>query len=192
MSLSCNSHTKFKLHNVVSINRFWCGSTLENVLISQGTAEHTLLISCMYIAIKKSGNPFLTHVLFVKNKLHWNDKTKQCCIKCWKCPRSPMHAFTLFLMSDATWWRVSAVTFEMHSSIFCFNSSYVCGLFLYTLSFKNPQRHRRNPVEWDPVIEGARILKSFSLIRFLEFVHDMYTIRMKFKSLCRLMYASVG
>jgi hypothetical protein len=43
-----------------------------------------------------------------KSKLHLNRKTKaQCYIKCCKCPpRSAMHAFTLFLMFDATWWRV--------------------------------------------------------------------------------------
>jgi hypothetical protein len=47
-----------------------------------------------------------------KNKLNRNEETKkQCYIKCWKCPpRSAMHTFTLFLMSDATRWRVSAVT----------------------------------------------------------------------------------
>jgi hypothetical protein len=46
-----------------------------------------------------------------KNKLHWNQETKKRYIKCWKCPPcSAMHAFTLFLMFDATQWRVSAVT----------------------------------------------------------------------------------
>jgi hypothetical protein len=30
----------------------------------------------IYRVIEKSRNPFLTHVLFVKNKLHWNQKTK--------------------------------------------------------------------------------------------------------------------
>jgi hypothetical protein len=72
-----------------------------------------------------------------------SENKKQCCIKCWKCPqRSAMHAFTLFLMLDATRRRVSAATFEMNSSIFCFNSSNVCGLFLYTFSFKKPQRQK--------------------------------------------------
>jgi hypothetical protein len=34
---------------------------------------------------------------------------KRCYIKCWKCPlHSVMHAITVFLMSDATRWRVSA------------------------------------------------------------------------------------
>jgi hypothetical protein len=41
-----------------------------------------------------------------------------------------MHAITLFLMFNATRWRDSAVTFEMHSSVFCLNSSNVCGLIL--------------------------------------------------------------
>jgi hypothetical protein len=54
--------------------------------------------------------PFLTHVMFYlsKNKWLWNKKTKkQCYIKCWKCPSHfAMHAFTLFLMFDATWWSV--------------------------------------------------------------------------------------
>jgi hypothetical protein len=49
-------------------------------------------------------------------KVNYN---KKCYIKCWKyAPHTAMHAFTLFLTSDATRWRVSAVTFEMHISVF--------------------------------------------------------------------------
>jgi hypothetical protein len=78
----------------------------------------------LYRMIEKSHNPFLTHVLFVK-KINYTEirKQKTTFIKCCKClPRSAMHAFNLFLVFDATRWRVSAVTFEMHSSMFCFNS----------------------------------------------------------------------
>jgi hypothetical protein len=40
-----------------------------------------------------------------------SENKKQCYIKHWKRPpHSAMHAFTLFLMFDATRWRVSAVT----------------------------------------------------------------------------------
>jgi hypothetical protein len=57
--------------------------------------------------IGKSRNPFQTRVLFVKNKLYWNQKKKQCYIRYWKCPlRSAMHAFTLYLVFVATRWRV--------------------------------------------------------------------------------------
>jgi hypothetical protein len=41
------------------------------------------------------------------------------------------------------------------------------------------------------VCKPSAVLKSF-LIRFLEFVHDMYTIWMKFENLCSLMCTSVG
>jgi hypothetical protein len=43
-----------------------------------------------------------------KNKLLWNDKTKQHQIKCCKCPpRSAMHSFTRCFTSVAARWRVS-------------------------------------------------------------------------------------
>jgi hypothetical protein len=45
------------------------------------------------------------------------------------------------------------VTFEMHSSVSCFKSANVCGLFLHTFFFKNPKH--RNPVAMDPGIEGG-------------------------------------
>jgi hypothetical protein len=41
----------------------------------------------------------------------------------------PLYLF-FYLMFVATWWRVSAVMSEVHSSVFCFSSSNVCGLFL--------------------------------------------------------------
>jgi hypothetical protein len=34
--------------------------------------------SIQYTVIEKSSNPFLTHVQFVKNKLHWNHKKMLC------------------------------------------------------------------------------------------------------------------
>jgi hypothetical protein len=56
---------------------------------------------------------------FSKNKLHWNQK-KKCYIKCWKCPPlSAMQAFTFFLMSDATRWRLSAVTETVYQTRYC-------------------------------------------------------------------------
>jgi hypothetical protein len=46
------------------------------------------------------------------NKLRWNQKTKkQYFLSCWKCPPcSATHAFTIFLMFDATRWKVPVVT----------------------------------------------------------------------------------
>jgi hypothetical protein len=51
---------------------------------------YTVYSVAKYRVIEKSRNPFLTHVLFAKNKLHWNQRgKKQCYIKCRKCvPRS--------------------------------------------------------------------------------------------------------
>jgi hypothetical protein len=50
-------------------------------------------------------------------------KQNQCYIKCWKCPpHLVMHAFTLLLMFDATWLRVSAVTCvteTVHQTQYC-------------------------------------------------------------------------
>jgi hypothetical protein len=97
------------LSNPVSVwvNKSWtwlhiyiyvlCCNNKQNIM-------HLLIIfirnfAVLYSVIDKSRNPFLTE-----------DKN-QCYIKCWKyLPRSAMHTFTLFLMFDATRWRVPAVT----------------------------------------------------------------------------------
>jgi hypothetical protein len=101
-----------------------------------------------------------------------SENKKQYYIKCWKCPlHSAMRAFNLFLTLDATRWRVSAVTFEMHSLLFCFSSSNVCGLFLSTFFFKNPQRYKSGGDRWvawlfdHPVLSSHQHL-SFPLSRF--------------------------
>jgi hypothetical protein len=60
-----------------------------------------------------------TRSIFSENKLHWSQKTKKkCYINCRKSPRWAMHAFTLFLMSDATRWRL-CVTETVHQTRYC-------------------------------------------------------------------------
>jgi hypothetical protein len=64
-----------------------------------------------YRMTEKSHNPFLTHVLFAtKLSTLKPENKKQCYIKCWKCPVVQWCRHSVFLMSDATQWRVSAVT----------------------------------------------------------------------------------
>jgi hypothetical protein len=63
-----------------------------------------------------------------------NETTKEKYIKYQKLlPRSAMQALTLLLISDATRLRDSVMTFEMHSTVFCFSSSNMCGVSVYVL-----------------------------------------------------------
>jgi hypothetical protein len=58
----------------------------------------------LYRVIEKSHYPLLTHVLFAKiNYVEIRRKKNSVILECWECPpRSVMHAFSLFLVFDAT------------------------------------------------------------------------------------------
>jgi hypothetical protein len=89
---------------------------------------------------------FLKNVIFVK-KVHKISKETQCYIKSWKYPPClGVHLFSLFLMFDATQETVFSVMLEMYRWEFCVSSSKGCGLFLYIISFKNPQRCKSHGV----------------------------------------------
>jgi hypothetical protein len=93
------------------LSRSWNFIWPRNQMSEFPVQQKKLCIS-KYKVIEKSCNPFLTHVLFVKKYITLkSENKKRCYFECWKCPpNSAMHAFTLFLMFDAAWWRVSAVT----------------------------------------------------------------------------------
>jgi hypothetical protein len=102
----------------------------HNVFQNSCKQTYQPMITGIYRVIEKSRNPFLTQVLFVKKKLHWNQKTKEKTMlystniyytNFWKCPpRSAMRAFKRFLMFDASLWRVSALTETVHQTRYKF------------------------------------------------------------------------
>jgi hypothetical protein len=65
---------------------------------------------CVYVCTgwSKSHAKHSLHMFYL-SELNYNEIRKQkTMLKCWKCPpRSAMHAITIFLMFDATRWRVS-------------------------------------------------------------------------------------
>jgi hypothetical protein len=65
-----------------------------------------------------------------------------------------MHAFTLFLMFDATRRRFSAVTFEMYTAQYFVSVLLICAGCFCTRSPQKTSKDR-NPVAIDPVIEGV-------------------------------------
>lgn len=134
-------------HMIISwqpIFQTWIWKKNSHHILRQIEYMHFCLpVKCLLNAarVKNSCNPHLKHVLFAKKvQQNLGGGGAQCYMKCSKyLIRSAMHAFRPFLMFNATLCTLSSVMLEMHGWIFCLGYSNMCGLFLLTFSFKNPQ-----------------------------------------------------